>query len=109
MLFNAARFCCVFNKQLSSFFFFQLKEWTPQVSHVAKILLDYGKYSPGDVPAVSVHFENVRDIWKEKMQTLTNLVDSATDTSKFIEACGMFFESVWLFLKDKNFSKLLAN
>lgn len=65
----------------------ELKEWTPQVSHVAKILLDYGKYSPGDVPAVSVHFENVRDIWKEKMQTLTNLVDSATDTAKFIEAC----------------------
>ncbi|KAL9979828.1 hypothetical protein ACROYT_G017545 [Oculina patagonica] len=65
----------------------ELKDWTPQVSHVAKILLDYGKHSPGDVPAVSVHFENMRDIWKEKMQTLTNLVDSATDTAKFIEAC----------------------
>ena len=70
----------------------QLKEWTPQVSHVAKILLDYGKYSPGDVPAVSVHFENMRDIWKDKMQGLTNLVDSATDTAKFIEACGMLYE-----------------
>jgi len=67
----------------------QLKELTPQVSHVAKILLDYGKYSPGDVPAVSVHFESMRDSWKDKMQTLTNLVDSATDTGKFIEACGM--------------------
>ena len=71
------------------FFSWQLKEWTPQVSHVAKILLDYGKYSPGDVPAVSVHFENMRDNWKDKMQDLTNLVDSATDTAKFIEACGM--------------------
>ncbi|KAJ7380306.1 hypothetical protein OS493_011026 [Desmophyllum pertusum] len=40
----------------------ELKEWTPQVSHVAKIMLDYGKRSPGDVPAVSVHFENMRDI-----------------------------------------------
>lgn len=69
----------------------QLKDWTPQVSHVAKILLDYGKLSPGDVPAVSVHFENMRDIWKEKMQTLTNLVDNATDTAKFIEACGMLY------------------
>jgi len=65
----------------------ELKELTPQVSHVAKILLDYGKYSPGDVPAVSVHFESMRDSWKDKMQTLTNLVDSATDTGKFIEAC----------------------
>ena len=71
------------------FISWQLKEWTPQVSHVAKILLDYGKYSPGDVPAVSVHFENMRDNWKDKMQDLTNLVDSATDTAKFIEACGM--------------------
>ena len=71
------------------FFFSQLKELTPQVSHVAKILLDYGKYSPGDVPAVSVHFESMRDNWKDKMQSLTNLVDSATDTGKFIEACGM--------------------
>ena len=69
-----------------------MKEWTPQVSHVAKILLDYGKYSPGDAPAVSVHFENMRDIWKDKMQGLTNLVDSATDTAKFIEACGMLYE-----------------
>lgn len=65
----------------------ELKELTPQVSHVAKILLDYGKSSPGDVPAVSVHFESMRDGWKDKMQTLTNLVDSATDTGKFIEAC----------------------
>ena len=63
---------------------------TPQVSHVAKILLDYGKHSPGDVPAVSVHFESMRDGWKDKMQALTNLVDSATDTGKFIEACGMY-------------------
>lgn len=65
----------------------ELKELTPQVSHVAKILLDYGKHSPGDVPAVSVHFESMRDGWKDKMQALTNLVDSATDTGKFIEAC----------------------
>ena len=61
---------------------------------MAKILLDYGKYSPGDVPAVSVHFENMRDIWKDKMQSLTNLVDSATDTAKFIEACGMLKDSI---------------
>lgn len=66
-----------------------MKELTPQVSHVAKILLDYGKHSPGDVPAVSVHFDSMRDNWKDKMQTLTTLVDSATDTGKFIEACGM--------------------
>ncbi|XP_029181563.2 LOW QUALITY PROTEIN: vinculin-like [Acropora millepora] len=65
----------------------ELKELTPQVSHVAKILLDYGKHSPSDVPAVSVHFDSMRDNWKDKMQTLTNLVDSATDTGKFIEAC----------------------
>lgn len=65
----------------------ELKELTPQVSHVAKILLDYGKYSPGDAPAVSVHFESMRDNWKDKMQTLTTQVDSATDTGKFIEAC----------------------
>ena len=61
---------------------------------MAKILLDYGKHSPGDVPAVSVHFENMRDIWKDKMQSLTNLVDSATDTAKFIEACGMLKNSI---------------
>ena len=61
---------------------------------MAKILLDYGKHSPGDVPAVSIHFENMRDIWKDKMQGLTNLVDSATDTAKFIEACGMLYESI---------------
>ena len=61
---------------------------------MAKILLDYGKYSPGDVPAVSVHFENMRDNWKDKMQDLTNLVDSATDTAKFIEACGMLYEFI---------------
>ena len=72
------------------FYYIQLKELTPQVSHVAKILLDYGKHSPGDVPAVSVHFESMRDGWKDKMQALTNLVDSATDTGKFIEACGMY-------------------
>ena len=71
-------------------YYLQLKELTPQVSHVAKILLDYGKHSPGDVPAVSVHFESMRDGWKDKMQALTNLVDSATDTGKFIEACGMY-------------------
>lgn len=65
----------------------ELKELTPQVSHVAKILLDYGKHSPEDVPAVSAHFESMRDSWKDKMQTLTNLVDSATDTGKFVEAC----------------------
>ena len=68
--------------------FSQLKELTPQVSHVAKIFLDYGKHSPEDVPAVSAHFESMRDSWKDKMQTLTNLVDSATDTGKFVEACG---------------------
>lgn len=81
--------------KLTVTYFFQLKELTPQVSHVAKILLDYGKYSPSDVPAVSVHFDSMRDNWKDKMQTLTNLVDSATDTGKFIEACGM---SLYFFL-----------
>ena len=62
------------------------------MSHVAKILLDYGKHSPGDVPAVSVHFQAICDTWKDKMKGLTNLVDSATDTAKFIEACGMLYE-----------------
>ena len=55
---------------------------------MAKIMLDYGKCSPGDVPAVSGHFEALRDEWKDKVQNLTNLVDSATDTGKFMEACG---------------------
>ena len=65
------------------FCFQQVKELTPQVSHSAKILL----LNP-DSEAASGHFDAMKKEWQGKVERITELVDSATDTSAFLEASG---------------------
>ncbi|EDO35762.1 predicted protein [Nematostella vectensis] len=61
----------------------EVKDLTPQVSHVAKVLLE----NPNE-PAVSDHFDAMKEDWLDSVNNLTDLVDVATDTAQFIDACA---------------------
>jgi len=58
----------------------ELRLLTPQISHAGKLLLA----SNGD-PTAADNFKKMRDEWKDQIEDLTGLVDTATNAADFIK------------------------